>query len=300
MINQTSADWEAIVIDDQSSEEEWLMVKSYEGLDARVHVSRREGGVKGPSSCRNLGARLAKGKYFIFLDSDDLLAPDCLSQRTKVMAGNKDLGAGLFLMKESEYEGDKSGKVYNSDIDSSAWMSAFIKNENPWNVTCPVWRKEAFTRMGGFDEDFLFMEDPELHLRSLYGGIRFKTFYDLPADCYYRINHIDETKSDFYYNSILYRIRFYQKLTSGIYSKMFIRSHRDSIKTGINRLVKIFLFSRVNQFPELYEELIVWMRSSGVFSRREILRYRFLIKAGNSENKFFRAMKVRGLCWRML
>lgn len=295
---QTLTDWEIIIVDDQSDVDVWKELQEWS--TERIFVYQRMNRAKGPSACRNIGAEKAKGKFLLFLDSDDLLSPFCLEQRVKAMDENPEVEAGVYLMQEFlDSPGDRQN-IFNRILAPSEWISFFFKNENPWNVTCPLWRKKAFETTGGFDESFLFMEDPDLHLRALQSGIGFKTFYDLPADCFYRVNHIDDTKTDFYYNSILYRIKFYQKLTSGIYSQVFVKSHKISIKTGVRNLVKTFLYSRVNQFPELYEELIKWMGSTGVFSRYEIMRYRFLMKAGNSESKFLKAMKVKGVCWRMV
>lgn len=286
--------------DDQSSEEEWQQAKSYEALDTRIKVIRREEGVKGPSACRNLGVKHANGKYLIFLDSDDLLAPFCVQQREQVMEQHPELSGAVFLMQNFEkYPGDLK-TFFNNDVPENRLIDAFLQNENPWQTMAPIWRKEAFERTGGFDEKFLFMEDPDLHLRGLYGGEKFKTFYDNPPDCFYRVHHFDETKKDFYYNSILYRILFYQKVTSGYYDKTFVNTHRQSIKAGVNHLIKTFLYSRKNQFPELYKELMEWMYLSGLYSRLEINRYRFLLNTGNSENKILKKLKIKGACYRML
>lgn len=295
---QTSGDWEIIIVDDGSDEQVYDELKKFES--SKIKVLKRERLPKGPSACRNLGVKNASGKYLIFLDSDDLLAPHCLKQRTEIMDRHSELSAGVFLMKQFEKEIDDTGKIFNTDLPEEKWADAFLDNINPWNVTCPIWRKDAFERTSGFDEQFLFMEDPDLHLRGLYGGEKFKTFYDNPPDCYYRVHHFDETKKDFYYNSILYRIRFYRKVTSGFYSDDFINIHKESIKRGVSRLVKTFLFSRVSQFPELYEDLMAWMKSSGIFSKREIMRYRFLVKTGNTENKILKTLRVKGICYSLL
>lgn len=296
--NQNCNNWEVIIVDDQSEDGEWAALQRM--ASEKVKVMQRTSGIKGPSACRNFGARHAKGEYLIFLDSDDLLAPFCLEQRVNSMQAHPNVDACIFLMKEFEQTPGDSTAIFNSEINNEKWIASFIKNENPWNVTCPVWKKDAFLRMGGFDENFYCMEDPELHLRALTSGLIFKTMYNLPADCFYRMHHFDETKSSFYFNSIYYRIKFYDKLTSGFYSESFIQLYKPEIKNGISAMIKIFLYSRKNQFSDLYNELMTWMKSSGLFSPVEILRYRALLNAGNTNNTILMRLKIKGMCYKLL
>lgn len=295
---QTYPDWEILVVDDKSDDRVYSELQTL--ASEKIQIFQRADEPKGPSACRNIGAGKAKGKYLLFLDSDDMLMPFCLEQRVGQMESNGSLDAGVFLMEALSDESQDVGKMYNSDLPDSEWVSAFIRNQNPWNVTCPIWKKDAFERVGGFDESFFYMEDPELHVRALQAGLKFRTFYQYPADCRYRMNYFDEAKSDFYYNSIFYRLRFYEKLTSGFYPPQFVKKHTADIKTGINQLIKTFLYSRVNQFPDLYQELMRWMKSSGIYNKSEMIRYSLLMKIGNTDNRFLRAMKVRGVCYRML
>jgi len=290
--------WEIIIVDDQSEEEEWQQLLQY--ASDKIKIIQRKEGIKGPSACRNLGVIEATGEYLLFLDSDDLLAPHCLQQRVDAMKQNPDLDAGVFLMEQFERHPGDNKEVFNTRMDKGGWIAAFIENSNPWNVTCPIWRKDSFEKIGGFDDSFLYMEDPDLHLRALYAALCFQTFYNLPPDCFYRAHHFDETKTAFYRNSILYRIRFYRKLTSGYYDDDFIMQHTNSIKKGVNQLIRTFLFSRRRQYPALFDELTEWMKSSGLYSSSEIFRYKFLLNTGNTKNRLLQTLKIKGICYNLL
>lgn len=298
ILDQTSLNWEAIVIDDQSDQGEWEKLQRF--ASEKITVLQRKKGKKGPAACRNLGVEHAKGKYLLFLDSDDLLAPFCVEQRIAAMKDHPEADACVFLMKQFERCPVENGRLFNLQIDEGRWMASFIKNENPWNVTCPIWKKEAFLQIGGFDETFFYMEDPELHVRAIHHGLKFITMYHLPADCFYRVHNFDETKSRFYYNSIHYRIKFYRKLTSGAYPKTFVLQHKSNIKKGVNTLIKTFLYSRKNEFGDLYNLLMNWTKSSGLFSRIEIFRYHILLDLGNANHSILKRLKLKGLCYKLL
>lgn len=300
VLSQTFTGWEVVVVDDGSEKLEFDKIKQYEN-GQNIKVIQRITGIKGPSSCRNLGVKTAKGKYLLFLDSDDLIAPFCLQQRVEIMEEDNNIHLGIFKMVEFNKIPEDSNNVYNKDIASSDWSGSFIRNENPWNVTCPIWRKEAFDNINGFDEEMLFMEDPEIHLRIInIAKARIKTCYDKPADSYYRVNHIDDTKKDFYYNSILYRILFYKKILFGKYPQNFIAANTVDIKIGIYGLVKTFLFSRKNKFPVLYLDLIRLIKDSRLFTSFEMFWLTFLINTGNTESWIVTKLRLRGICYKLL
>jgi glycosyltransferase involved in cell wall biosynthesis len=75
---QTVADWEAIVVDDGSSDRTAELARSYADKDSRVRVfSKPNGGV---SSARNAGFQQLSDsvRYVIHLDADDMLESDAL------------------------------------------------------------------------------------------------------------------------------------------------------------------------------------------------------------------------------
>ena len=73
LINQVFKDWEAIIIDDGSTDETEKVVLKYTAIDSRIKYSKQEN--KGVSVARNLGVKLAKGNFIQFLDADDLISP---------------------------------------------------------------------------------------------------------------------------------------------------------------------------------------------------------------------------------
>ena len=77
VLNQTFLNFEAILVDDGSTDSSGEICDAYAKKDFRVKVIHKENG--GLSSARNAGINIAQGEYFAFLDSDDVLHSDYLS-----------------------------------------------------------------------------------------------------------------------------------------------------------------------------------------------------------------------------
>lgn len=73
VIAQTFPDWEAIVVDDGSTDD---TAATATGLDSRIRIIRQEN--HGLSAARNTGVTAASGDYIAFLDSDDEWRPEHL------------------------------------------------------------------------------------------------------------------------------------------------------------------------------------------------------------------------------
>lgn len=74
--NQIFTDFEAIMIDDGSTDDSAKICKEFEKNDARFKYYYKTNG--GSSSARNLGLKKASGEYIAFIDSDDSIDNDYL------------------------------------------------------------------------------------------------------------------------------------------------------------------------------------------------------------------------------
>lgn len=75
---QTLQDWEAVVIDDGSQDQNAIVAAVRACNDPRIQLglSKRN---RGAGRSRNIGIRLARNRFLAFLDCDDLWKPDKLS-----------------------------------------------------------------------------------------------------------------------------------------------------------------------------------------------------------------------------
>lgn len=76
ILNQSLKDIEIICIDDGSTDSSYAICKFLAQKDSRIIVMQQAN--KGVSAARNKGINSAKGKYIIFLDSDDYYVKDSL------------------------------------------------------------------------------------------------------------------------------------------------------------------------------------------------------------------------------
>ena len=78
ILSQTLQDFEFWIVDDGSPDKSGAICDEYAAKDARIHVIHKENG--GAPSARNAAMRLAKGKYWFFLDADDWAESNMLEE----------------------------------------------------------------------------------------------------------------------------------------------------------------------------------------------------------------------------
>jgi GT2 family glycosyltransferase len=167
---QTQVRVEHIVVDDASTDDSWAVVQSFgDGVQA-VRLERNGGG----AHARNVGAALAHGEFLMFLDADDVLAaPDTLA--TLVAAVRARPGAiGVCPWCRLRQEADGVWTPVAAEVALPVAGADHIRKwieGTCWVPSCAVlWRRDVYTRTGGWDETLTLDDDVDLMLRALLDG----------------------------------------------------------------------------------------------------------------------------------
>lgn len=119
IINQSFHNFEIIIVDDGSADDYRNAYQEICSLDSRIQVYYKDNG--GVSAARNFGVKHAKGKYIVFVDSDDFLVPRFLEEAHEVIRTEEAdvvLGCNIHLQdykKETSDNNLGSGEIVKLD-----------------------------------------------------------------------------------------------------------------------------------------------------------------------------------------
>lgn len=201
VLQQTYSNWELIIVDDGSSDDTSEIVGSFMEQDERIRYYERQRNPKGGSVCRNIGVEHARGDYFLFLDSDDLLTPSALKQRVDLARQNPEVDFLVFPTGYFQHTLGDSNKVWNQ-INKTKYndLERFFNGDTPWHTTGPLWKRTGFEKTGGFIESAQSGQDFEIHTRALILGLSYTKSPDGPRfiDNYVRRGNDDRVTSSSY------------------------------------------------------------------------------------------------------
>ena len=184
--NQDFNDWECIIIDDNSNDSSIKIIKEFIKNDSRFLFISNEKNY-GAGYCRNLGIKLSKGNFIIFLDADDLISSNCLSNRIKQISKNILLDFVVFPMGTFNKIVGDNNTIWNKFKGNH--LKRFLSHDLPWAICSVIWKKETLNHLRGFNEDFLRLQDVELHSRALINSFSYTTHSNFQPDCFYRIDN---------------------------------------------------------------------------------------------------------------
>jgi glycosyltransferase involved in cell wall biosynthesis len=170
---QTFKGWEAIVVDDGSTDASYSIVKDFATGEARLKTIRQK--KAGVSAARNKGIEFSQGKYLNFLDADDLLVPTMLSKMIGELEG-KDQDAvccGWTLA-------DRNLQNLNWHCTPPKERDLFprLAHENLFPLHCGIVSRSVVESVGAFDPTLNQCEDWDLWVRISRTGVKFASILD--------------------------------------------------------------------------------------------------------------------------
>lgn len=164
VIIQTYKNWECIIIDDNSNDSTIESIKNYVEQESRIKIFKSKRRASGAPSCRNIGIKKSTGTHIIFLDSDDILMPWALYERNLFIVNNTK--NNFFLSQGLNFE--KNGKLTLRGIPNKKdYIIQFITFQTAFQTTAPTWERNFLINIGGWNENLIRWQDPEIHIRAL-------------------------------------------------------------------------------------------------------------------------------------
>jgi glycosyltransferase involved in cell wall biosynthesis len=161
ILGQTFQDFEFILVDDCSTDKTVEIIESYAKKDKRIKLYRNEKNL-GIAGNRNKGVSLAKGKYIVWMDADDISMKDRLELQYDFMESHPKVGICGGFLQFFDYTGDKGIRKYAPD---DASLRKTIFRYSPVAQPSAIIRKSCLDEAGKYDLAWPPAEDLDMSFR---------------------------------------------------------------------------------------------------------------------------------------
>lgn len=167
VLNQSFSDFELIVVNDGSTDDTKEILESY---GSKIRVIHKEN--SGSEKSRNAGAYIAKGEYYCFFDSDDLMFPWSLEVYNKIIEAEN--FPPLVLGQPLHFSDTIPRKILQQNISLIKYVvykDYFSKDRTVYSSSSMiVIRKDYFYKAGMFRQYYTkkeyFLDDIDFMLRA--------------------------------------------------------------------------------------------------------------------------------------
>ncbi|MCW4001891.1 MAG: glycosyltransferase family 2 protein [Candidatus Bathyarchaeota archaeon] len=173
--------FEIIVVDNASTDGSVRSLEKMFGVHSKLKIVENQENLGHAEGC-NIGAREAKGRYFVFLDSDtEPKDEDWLWELVRVMESDESIGVAQ--AKVVLAEDPRQLDYVCMGIDAlGTWTATYGLKEEELEENfeilaassgCCIVNRDVFYEVGGFDSDyFIYDDDTDLSLRARLLGYR--------------------------------------------------------------------------------------------------------------------------------
>lgn len=154
---QSITNIEVLIIDDGSTDSTEQLIQKSAKYDERIKYYKQKNG--GANKARNLGIRLAKGKYIAFNDSDDLWKQDKLKKELSFLDKNKNY-KGVFSKFKLHLVNEDKELIAPEKFDGPLYLQ--MLQANVINTPNFIIESKTIREFGGFNETLRRFQDWEL------------------------------------------------------------------------------------------------------------------------------------------
>ncbi len=179
---QTLHEWECLIVDDASTDDTAAVVAKFTDRDPRFRIIRMERN-SGVSAARNRALQEAQGEFIQLLDADDVMAPAKLELHVRCLRNTPDVSVVYsdFVHFSGSVDMLAAGGTVAEDKFSHEGpkvVSRLLRG-NAFRLNAMLFRKAVVDRLGGFKEQFRYVEDWDFWMRIASSGHHFH-FLDEP------------------------------------------------------------------------------------------------------------------------
>ena len=169
---QTCKDFEVIVVDADSSDQTMRVSQKHNSV---LPIKFKTVKFQNVARQRNTGARLAGGKYLIFIDADVLFGQYYLAcLKEKLITRQPDYATTRFMPDTNNLIDQLLAYMTNLGMILMFYLKKpFVGGQNM------IFRKQAFINLGGFDQSLTLAEDHDLVQRAARKGLRGNYYLNL-------------------------------------------------------------------------------------------------------------------------
>lgn len=183
LIDQSISEWEAIVVDDNSTDNLEEVVKTFDERVKYIKLPSNRG--RGAACARNYGNLLAQSELIAVLDSDDLAKPDRAERAIKSYEEHN----WDFYCARRELVGELKGALTIQKTLPEKWDSELFKTQSYVTHSSVVYTRNAALEIP-YNSSLTALEDYDLITRFIVSGK--KMFLDPYVTAVYR-RHEGET-----------------------------------------------------------------------------------------------------------
>jgi glycosyltransferase involved in cell wall biosynthesis len=220
LLAQTYSHWEAVVVDDGSTDGTWELLRSVG--DARIRLDRFEGN-RGRGAARQRCLEMARGELLAFLDADDWMFPDKLEKQVALMRSNPDLAVLSGGCVITDGDGEPVGMTRSGVRQGSSFTRDTMTRPGPPPLSFPpcMVRMSAIGE-ASFNPDFKRSQDSDFLIQVMLGKP-----YGVSSDLVYAYSQAEAASLQKTLEGYYYRVRCYHQ-----YSAEFpARARMEMVKT---------------------------------------------------------------------
>lgn len=277
LLGQTYIDWNAILVNDGSTDKSLSEMQSWAEGDSRVVVVSQHN--QGVAAARDRGIREAKGEYILFLDVDDTLESDCLEKLVCGFDSSIDMVASAFTIVQKRKRVKK--KVRKATLAKVDYLREVLSGHYGWELCAKMYRKELFNeplsvpcqiRIGEDAAVFLQLVARSRNVRVIDDALYNYIQYPSSASHQKAVGLAEETlQAAYYIDELLKKETFYPEIKNEIdtmyllfYSnstrKAYLGLNHPLISQIYNEHFSLKAIRRLPMLKRLYITLSLWIR----------------------------------------